>query len=298
MPPVFGPSSPSLSRLKSCAGIIGTTETPSQIANTDTSGPSRYSSMTTREHAAACARATSRSRVTTTPLPAASASSFTTYGGPNASSAASTSSAVSQMRAIAVGMSAAAMISLAKAFDPSIRAASAPGPKQAIPLLRTASATPATNGASGPTTTRSTPSSAARSAIAVPSSASPSCSLATDAMPGLPGTACSSSTSRSRRERPGQRVLAPSPADQQNLHRASQSAAIVPQTSSLMTHGRITFGTDADGRRSGCRTAPRPAAGRPARWLAGHSGCARARCPPTSRASPRRSAGRGGCRSG
>ena len=47
------------------------------------------------------------------------------------------------------------MTSFAKVLEPSIRAAAAPGPKQAIPAARTASATPATNGTSGPITTRS-----------------------------------------------------------------------------------------------------------------------------------------------
>ena len=47
------------------------------------------------------------------------------------------------------------MTSLAKALEPSIRAAAALGPKQAIPAARTASATPATSGTSGPITTRS-----------------------------------------------------------------------------------------------------------------------------------------------
>ena len=50
---------------------------------------------------------------------------------------------------------AAAMTSFAKALLPSSRAAAADGPKQAMPAARTASATPATSGASGPTTTRS-----------------------------------------------------------------------------------------------------------------------------------------------
>ena len=47
------------------------------------------------------------------------------------------------------------MTSLANALLPSSRAAAADGPKQAMPAARTASATPATSGASGPTTTRS-----------------------------------------------------------------------------------------------------------------------------------------------
>ena len=87
MPPVFGPWSPSRARLKSWAGSSGTAVTPSVTANSDTSGPSRNSSITTVPQAPACARAASRSVVTSTPLPAARASSLTTYGGPNAASA-------------------------------------------------------------------------------------------------------------------------------------------------------------------------------------------------------------------
>ncbi len=94
MPPVFGPWSPSRARLKSCAGSSGTAVTPSVTANRDTSGPSRNSSITTVPQSRACARAASMSAVTRTPLPAASASSLTTYGGPNAASAASASAAV------------------------------------------------------------------------------------------------------------------------------------------------------------------------------------------------------------
>ena len=78
MPPVFGPWSPSRARLKSWAGSSGTAVAPSVTANSETSGPSRYSSITTVPHARACARAAARSAVTSTPLPAASASSLTT----------------------------------------------------------------------------------------------------------------------------------------------------------------------------------------------------------------------------
>ena len=46
MPPVFGPWSPSSARLKSCAVGSADAETPSQSANTDTSGPSSSSSIT------------------------------------------------------------------------------------------------------------------------------------------------------------------------------------------------------------------------------------------------------------
>src|SRR4029077_19487518 len=136
----------------------------------DTSGPSRYSSITTVPHAAAWASAASRSAVTATPLPAARPSSLTTYGGPNASSAAAASSGVRHSRASAVGTPAAVITSLAKALEPSSRAASPDGPKHAMPAAVTASAPPATSGASGPTTTRSAPTSRASAATAGPES--------------------------------------------------------------------------------------------------------------------------------
>ena len=47
MPPVLGPVSPSPTRLWSWAGSIGSTVLPSLSANSDTSGPSRKSSITT-----------------------------------------------------------------------------------------------------------------------------------------------------------------------------------------------------------------------------------------------------------
>ena len=125
------------------------------IANSDTSGPSRNSSITTRSQPAAWASASSRESVTMTPLPAASPSSLTTYGEPSSSSAAAASSGVVQTRAAAVGTPAAAITSLANALEPSSRAAAPLGPNTGMPRVVTASATPATSGASGPTTTRS-----------------------------------------------------------------------------------------------------------------------------------------------
>ena len=220
MPPVLGPSSPSKIRLKSCAGSIGTTVVPSLRANNETSGPSRYSSTITSPHVAACSRAAARSDVTMTPLPAARPSSLTTYGGPNASRAAATSSAVRHSRAAAVGTPAAVITSLAKAFEPSSWAAARDGPKQRMPAAVTASATPATSGASGPTTTRSAPISTASAATDSPDIGSTSCRVATAAMPGLPGAACTSSTSGSRAEREGQGVLTPAGTDHEGLHGA------------------------------------------------------------------------------
>ena len=87
----------------------------------------------------------------------------------------------------AVRTLAAAITSLAKALEPSMRAASREGPKHAMPSARTASATPSTRGISGPITTRS-----ARNCLAsaVTSSAevmSTSYCSAIRAVPALPG---------------------------------------------------------------------------------------------------------------
>src|SRR6476469_2130879 len=199
MPPVLGPASSSPTRLKSCAGASATTVSPSLMQKTDTSGPSRNSSTTSRpsglaRQARACSTATSRESVTTTPLPAASPSSLTTGGAPSASRAASTSSIVVHTWASAVGTSAQAMTSLAKDLLPSRRAASAEGPKTANPASRHTSATPATRGASGPTTTRSTRCSRATATTAFPSRMSTGTQRAVTSMPGLPGAAITAST--------------------------------------------------------------------------------------------------------
>src|SRR3954447_17382885 len=90
----------------------------------------------------------------------------------------------------AVGTPAAAMTSLANAFEPSRRAAARVGPNAARPRDSSSSTRPATSGASGPTTVRSTASRSARSASA-PTSPMPTSGkvLASSAMPGLPGAA-------------------------------------------------------------------------------------------------------------
>ena len=74
---------------------MGTTVSPSVKLSTETSGPSMYSSMTTRAPDApkACpsimartaSLASSQVWATTTPLPSASPSAFTTMGAPCAS---------------------------------------------------------------------------------------------------------------------------------------------------------------------------------------------------------------------
>ena len=90
MPPVLGPVSPSPTRLKSCAGASATARVPSHTASTDSSGPAIASSTTTvrpaspkaspRSLAPTSSTASSRDAVTSTPLPAASPSVFTTHG--------------------------------------------------------------------------------------------------------------------------------------------------------------------------------------------------------------------------
>ena len=64
---------------------------------------------------------------------------------------------MSTISLVAVRTPAAVITSLANDFDPSMRAASFVGPKQAMPAARTVSATPRTSGTSGPMTTRSAP---------------------------------------------------------------------------------------------------------------------------------------------
>ena len=91
MPPVLGPASPSPTRLKSWAGARATARVPSQTAKTDTSGPVIPSSMTTVRPASPNAAPDSFAphvglglgevSVTSTPLPAARPSVFTTQGG-------------------------------------------------------------------------------------------------------------------------------------------------------------------------------------------------------------------------
>ena len=82
------------------------------------------------------------------------------------------------------------MTCLAKDLEPSILAAAASGPKQLIPASRSASAAPATSGASGPITTRSGLSWPASARICSGTGATSGWVSARAAMPGLPGAAC------------------------------------------------------------------------------------------------------------
>ena len=91
MPPVFGPVSPSPTRLWSCAVPKGRAVVPSERQKKLASSPVRHSSITTSaparpmrpaKQASTAATASSRVAATVTPLPAASPSALTTIGAP------------------------------------------------------------------------------------------------------------------------------------------------------------------------------------------------------------------------
>src|SRR4029079_7486253 len=193
MPPVLGPVSPSPTRLWSCAEASGTAVSPSTRANRLASSPTRNSSITKGALPIASIADSASARViaTVTPLPAASPSALITTGMLNRSSAACASAAHSVSTYSAVGMPFARHRSVVKPFDPSSCAAAAFGPNTAVPASRSASATPATSGASGPTTTRSIASRFANSTTATASQGSVATHWAHRAMPGLPGAAIS-----------------------------------------------------------------------------------------------------------
>ena len=125
--------------------------------------------------------------VTTLVQIAAAPSSLATYGAPKVSSAFSISALVVHVKLCAVGTPASDITSLAKVFDPSNCAAAFDGPNTAIFNLRRSSATPLTNGTSGPMTTKSAPISCARATICALLVISIAWHCANSAIPGLPG---------------------------------------------------------------------------------------------------------------
>ncbi len=161
----------------------------------DTPRPSRHSSITTGAGlpsgdriSAIAASASASVAATTTPLPAASPSALTTIGAPRRRTKSRASAASSKRSHRAVGMPAASQSSLVKALLPSSRAAAAVGPQQAMPAAASASASPATSGASGPGTTRSI-ARRGRSAPAPAMSWRRSARSRRAPVPGLPGAA-------------------------------------------------------------------------------------------------------------
>ena len=202
MPPVFGPLSPSPTRLWSCAVPTGRQVVPSTRTKKLASSPSMNSSITTSAPAApkappkAASTAPSASAsvmATVTPLPAASPSALTTMGAPMRRMYSRAPSASSKRAQAAVGAPQASQISLVKALDASSRAAACDGPKAAIPAARSASATPAASGASGPITTRSIACSSQKATTAAPSSIASSAQRAMAAIPAFPGATISRS---------------------------------------------------------------------------------------------------------
>ena len=91
----------------------------------------------------------------TTPLPSASPSALITIGSCNLPQKSSASSLSSNEPASAVGMRNLRIISLAKIFEDSKRAADFVGPKTRNPSAEKRSTTPAASGSSGPITVRS-----------------------------------------------------------------------------------------------------------------------------------------------
>ena len=183
MPPVFGPVSPSPTRLKSCAGASGTAASvsPLQSTSNDSSGPRSPSSMTTR--APGCRRTppprgssarrprprgATRSRGRPSPPRARRSSRRRARRGCARNASAASSSPAPNDACIAVGTPAPSSSSFIQRFEPSRRAPASVGPKARRPRAVTASTTPHTSGSSGPTTTRSASTSSASDATASP----------------------------------------------------------------------------------------------------------------------------------
>ncbi len=141
------------------------------------SGPLKHSSSKTRlpaspnaplKHAFMASFASATVCATTTPLPAAKPSAFTTTGAPISSNACKACASLVASLYAAVGMLCLLMNCLAKSLLPSSLAPVAAGPNTAIHSARNTSATPATSGASGPITTRSACTLRARSSTSSP----------------------------------------------------------------------------------------------------------------------------------
>ncbi len=147
--------------------------------------------------------------------------------------------------------------SFAQDLEPSIRAASRPGPKTRRPRAVSSSARPATSGASGPTTVRSTSSRSTSATMPGTSSAVTSTQRADDAIPAFPGAASSVLHERAPRQPPHEGVLAAAPADDQDLHptgRLCSRAGPIDTTdtgtptssASRCTYARASFGRSSN----------------------------------------------------
>src|SRR6185437_12134349 len=186
MPPVFGPLSPSLTRLWSCAEASAIAVSPSQSAKNEASSPTRQSSMTI-SHAGVprpppnimsiAASASCVVSATTTPFPAASPSAFTTMGAPFFRTYSLAAAAPLNRSYAAVGILLALHRSLVKPLEPSSRAA------LVVAKIE-------------------------RHAFGLPRNA------------GIAGSAIKPAGERTGRHLPGQRVLASAGTKDENVHRA------------------------------------------------------------------------------
>ena len=223
MPPVFGPASPSPTRLKSCAGSSGTAR--AAVAHREQRHLGTGQVLLDQHRVPAVEHG---QRVLDGRRPVVGDDDALAGGQTvvldHIRRAAAGQRVVDLGRrsvtltAAAVGTPAAAITSLAKAFDPSIRAAAAFGPKTAMPARRSSSAAPLTSGTSGPTTTRSGPTVSARSAMAAGSATSTGCAVASAPVPALPGRDVQLADAGVAAQRPEQGMFTSTGADDENAH--------------------------------------------------------------------------------
>ena len=122
------------------------------------------------------------------------------------------------------------MTSFAKRFEPSIRAAAALGPNTATPPSRSASATPATSGTSGPITTRSIASARASAEQPLGVLRAHRVALSEPGDPRVAGRGVQLGQPRALRELPGKRVLAPARPHDENLHSPDANGGVGSRT--------------------------------------------------------------------
>ena len=205
MPPVLGPSSPSSARLKSCAGTSG--HHVDAVGQDEQRDLGAVEVLLDDDPAAGLGQA--RGRVRERLVAVVGDDDALARGEPVVLDHVGGAERVERRRrprrassrraARRSARPAAAMTSLANALEPSSRAPAADGPNTGIPAARTASATPATSGASGPTTTRSAPSVGRRARRPRSRPAGrPRAAWRARRCPGLPGAACSAVTAGSR----------------------------------------------------------------------------------------------------
>src|SRR3954447_9749068 len=238
MPPVFGPSSPSSSRLWSRANGRATVRRPSVSAIRLASRPSSRSSTTTGASLAAnrparrwrASPASDPGSKTVTPLPAARPSCLITTPDParaKRSAAPTASSALRATTAAAIRTPAATATSWQNPFEVSIRAAATDGPNVGTPASTRASPIPAASGCSGPTTANSTASDRARATTAFASSGSTSGRTTTRGSSAIPSE-------------PGATITRLTPGSAPSFHASACSRAPRPSTRIRVGMTRLT----------------------------------------------------------